>query len=219
MPPLLAVLLMINTAYNPLRCDRMVGGHCDSKHGGAWSYRREDGSCRHSESSVPGAPDFTRALPRLFPDVRSVADFGGGPGAFLTGFRDAGVQDLVTVEPHPLHECLFRGVHQLALNIFTEPVNRKYDLVMSVEVAEHIPSALHEQLIAWIISHSTKWIVFTAAHPGQPGEGHTANKPPLQWRRDFVSGGVIFDPNATRAAKAATSAGILKENLHVFRKH
>ena len=79
--------------------------------------------------------------------------------------------------------------------------------------------AVHDQLVAWIISHTNRWIVFTAAHPGQPGEGHTANKPPSQWRHDFVSGGVTFDQNKTRAAKRATSAHILQTNLHVFRRH
>ena len=93
-------------------------------------HRHKNGLCRHDEVNVPRAYDLVKELPRLFPTVHSVLDFGGGPGGYLTGFRDAGVRDLVTVEPHPLHERLFAGIKQLAVNIFTEPVNRTYDLVM-----------------------------------------------------------------------------------------
>lgn len=204
--------------YDPLLCNQDDNGHCNDPHGGAWKYRRKDGHCRHDEHNVPRATDLVNALPRLFPSVHSVLDFGGGPGGYLTGFRDAGVRNLVTVEPHPLHDCLFAGMKQLAIDIFTEPVNSTYDLIMTVEVAEHIPAGLHPQLIAWLISHTNRWIVFTAAHPGQPGEGHVANKSPLTWRKDFESSGVTFNPNATRAVKQATKASILQTNLHVFEK-
>ena len=196
-----------------------VEGHCDDDGGGAWTYRRRDGSCRHSEADVPRAG--VRALPFLFPDVRSVIDFGGGPGGYLTGFRSRGVKphDLITVEPHHLGKCLFAGVEQLTTDIFTEPVNRTLDMVMTVEVAEHIPSFLHAQLIDWLIVHTRRWLVFTAAHPGQAGEGHVGCKSPAEWRRDITRDGrVVFDQNRTFAAKRATRASILHTNLHVFRK-
>ena len=207
------------TGYDPVHCEHDQDGHCNDTSGGAWRYRRKDGRCRHDELNVPRAADLVRALPRLFPGVRSVLDFGGGPGAYLTSFRDAGVRDIVTVEPHPLRECLFAGIQQLTVNIFEQPVNRTYDLVMSVEVAEHVPSDLHPQLIAWLISHTNRWIIFTAAHPGQGGEGHVANKEPLTWRNEFVSSAkVSFDSNLTRAVKRTTKASIIQQNLHVFEK-
>jgi len=210
-----------SAAYDPMNCTRDSDGHCDGASGGAWSYRRKDGRCRHTEANVPRAADLVRALPRLFPDVRSVVDLGGGPGGYLTGFRDAGLaRPLVTIEPHPLGECLFRGVQQLATNIFAAPaVNETFDLAMSVEMAEHVPSELHGQLIAWLVGHARRWIIFTAAHPGQDGEGHVANREPSAWRRDFeATGAVRFEAHATRRVKAATRSGILHANLHVFRK-
>ena len=214
------MLAVASAAYDPLNCTRNSDGHCDGESGGAWSYRRKDGRCRHTEANVPRAPDLVRALPRLFPDVRSVVDLGGGPGGYLTGFRDAGLaKKLVTIEPHPLGECLFRGVQQLATNIFAAPVNETFDLAMSVEMAEHVPSELHGQLIAWLVGHARRWIIFTAAHPGQDGEGHVANKEPSAWRRDFeATGAVQFEALTTRRVKASTRSGILHANLHVFRK-
>lgn len=213
-----SVLAEREAAYDPLQCNQDNDGHCNDEKGGAWKYKRKDGSCRHEERNVPRAKDMVDALPKLFPGVHSVIDFGGGPGSYLTGFRDAGVRDIVTVEPHPLGKCLFTGVEQLAVNIFKEPVNKTYDLVMSVEVAEHIPTELHSQLIKWLISHTNRWLVFTAAHPGQPGEGHASNKEPWAWRNDFVSNGVLFNAEMTQQVKKSTSSSLIHKNLHVFEK-
>lgn len=45
---------------------------------------------------------MARALPTLFPSARVVHDVGGGPGVYLTGFRNMNAYDsLVTVEPSP----------------------------------------------------------------------------------------------------------------------
>ena len=71
--------------------------------------------------------------------------------------RDAGLTELYTLEPHPLGPCLFRGVRQITRDALAEPrLNRTFDLVMSVEVAEHVPRSLHPRLIEWIIGHSRR---------------------------------------------------------------
>ena len=91
----------------------MVQGHCDDEEGGAWRYRNgENDECTYAEDSPESnnAPKDQKAadkLPRVFPGVESVVDYGGGPGTYLTALRNAGASRLVTVEPHPLGDCLF----------------------------------------------------------------------------------------------------------------
>jgi hypothetical protein len=115
----------ITTSYDARHCSNDADGHCNGDTGGGWTYRRRDGSCRHTEANVPRAHDVVKALPRLFSDVHSVIDFGGGPGGYLTGFRDRGVPGpLVTVEPHELGPCLFRGITQVVPKAFGERANR-----------------------------------------------------------------------------------------------
>merc|ERR1719198_43971 len=174
--------LRINSApaYDPKDCEgHMVGGHCQNENGGAWSYRNEDGKCAQSETTVPHDPLMVEMLATEFPEVKSVIDFGGGPGAYLTSFRDhLKLTDLVTIEPHPLGECLFHGLKQDTTNVIQTPIEElkqkfsNVDLAMTLEVAEHIPVQYHSHLIDFLTAIASKWVVFSAAHPGQDGEGH-----------------------------------------------
>ena len=74
-------------------------------------------------------------------------DFGGGVGAYLTSFRDAGLTELFTVEPHDLGNCLFKGLQHMQRDFVNTPLadcpKDKFDLVMSIEVLEHIPVNFH----------------------------------------------------------------------------
>jgi hypothetical protein len=56
----------------------------------------------------------------------------------------------------------------------------KFDLAMSIEVAEHILPEKSEVLVDNIVNASSKYIIFTAASPGQGGEGHINER-----ERDF----------------------------------
>lgn len=216
--------------YEPRACANMsADGHCKDENGGAWSYRGQNGKCAHTEKTVPGNPTqdaFSRALPSLFPDVKSVMDFGGGPGAFLLSYRDAGLTDLTTFEPHELGECLFHGLHQNTTDIVNAPLEKipaqRYDMVQTIEVLEHIPATMHPKLVKALAKSTKKWLLFSAAHPDQPGEGHIgpSMKTPDEWRKEIeVEGSMEFDAEKTAKAHELTEPkSILETNLMVFRK-
>jgi len=48
----------------------------------------------------------------------------------------------------------------------------RHELVISFEVAEHIPPQFHPQLIRSLAEASSKYLIFSAARPGQGGTGH-----------------------------------------------
>ena len=48
----------------------------------------------------------------------------------------------------------------------------KFDLVYTIEVAEHVPAELHRVMRQVLKSLTTKYLVFAAARPGQGGTGH-----------------------------------------------
>ena len=48
----------------------------------------------------------------------------------------------------------------------------KFDVVYSIEVAEHIPAKLRPQLLQFLSSITGKYLVFSAARPRQGGTGH-----------------------------------------------
>merc|ERR1712194_321484 len=47
-----------------------------------------------------------------------------------------------------------------------------FELVLSLEVAEHIPPEFQEELISRLAAATKKYLVFSAARPGQGGTGH-----------------------------------------------
>jgi hypothetical protein len=207
--------------YDPRKCaTRSSAGHCRDALGGAWNYSR-DGDTRCATEAARATEGMPRALPDLLPGVTAAVDVGGATGVYLGGLRDRGVARLVTIEPIDVGPCLLRGVSQLNINIFAQPHEAAYDLTMSIEVAEHMPARLHPRLIAWLVDHTRRWVVFSAAHPGQPGEGHAAEslKSADAWRRDFVSTGrVEYDDERTRTLRRVSRIAILRANLLVFRK-
>ncbi|KAL3827420.1 hypothetical protein ACHAXA_003154 [Cyclostephanos tholiformis] len=212
--------------YNPRKCSRMVNGHCDDEDGGAWSYRDGEEKCAHGEDNAPRDWKAAMKLPDVFPDVRSAIDFGGGPGAYLMSLRNRGVPTLVTVEPHPLGDCLFANITQDTNDWINAPLSSlpsgKYDLVMTIEVLEHIPVEHHEHIVLALAQATKKWLLFAAAHPGQGGEGHVG--PSMKTREQWTEEIQRWTNNRLVVDVAKTSlfhdglVGILLENSVIFRK-
>jgi 2-polyprenyl-3-methyl-5-hydroxy-6-metoxy-1,4-benzoquinol methylase len=216
--------------YDPLQCQHKQGGKCHDVEGGAWTYKRRNGQCVHNEQTIPGNRDFIRNLPRFFPDVRQdkgVLDFGGGLGIYLTGLRNHSnipKQNLVTMEPHDLGKCLLQGITQDKTNLVEMDLkkvpNGRYDMIMTIEVLEHIPVQHHEHLIDAFTIMSNQWLVFSAAHPGQPGQGHVG--PSMKTREEWIA--EITNKNQWIYDKAksqqvlASALELLQQNLAVFRK-
>lgn len=102
--------------------------------------------------------------------------FGGGLGPYLVGFRNQGVKELVIMEPRSHGDCLFLGMKQDTTDVINTNLKRlpkeKFDLVMTIEVVEHIPVEFHPHIIDFLAQATKKYILFSAAHPGQDGQGH-----------------------------------------------
>lgn len=210
--------------YDPKNCTNMVNGHCQDEDGGAWSYRQQNGGCLYKEGNAPADNGAKIAMPDILSDVKSVLDFGGGVGVYLTGFRDKGVSPLVVVEPQPLEGCLWSGLTQDDTDWINTPLEKlpknQYDLVMTIEVVEHIPVDYHKHLVQGLAQATKKWLYFSAAHPGQPGEGHVgpSMKHRTQWIEEVQNWTSLLVDQEKSDQMYAKSGGLLKSNGVVFRK-
>jgi hypothetical protein len=217
--------------YDPKKCTNMVNGHCDDEEGGAWKYRDINGQCTYVEDSngnnnAPQDWNAVQVLPKLFPNVQSVADFGGGPGTYLSGFRNKGVPNLVTIEPHPFDDCLFANLTQDMTDWSNTPLiqlpSNKFDLVMTIEVLEHIPVGYHEHIVKALAQATKEYVLFSAAHPGQDGEGHAgpSMKTRGQWTEEILrwtENNLILDDVLTKLFHEDVG-DMLKTNSMIFRK-
>lgn len=117
----------------------------------------------------------------------SVLDLGCGIGNFLYSFKTAGVTDVLGIDgPWSKNSLQMLSPNELLLQNLSEPINvsKKYDLAMSLEVAEHLEEIHADKIIADLTRFSDL-IIFSAALPDQGGQNHLNEKWPSYWVEKF----------------------------------
>jgi SAM-dependent methyltransferase len=149
----------------------------------------------------PGFLKTREAADRIARFVRSsfapqdVLDVGCGPGEYLRAFSEMGIVaigcDGASNGVRRAVGASFAFVHDLRKPLVT---NRNFDLVMCVEVAEHLPKSSAAVLIASICENSRDWVLFTAAPPEAPsGADHINCQPVEYWSQIFAAHGFGLD--------------------------
>lgn len=112
-------------------------------------------------------------------DFASVADFGCGSGEWLAILPELGVTDYRGVDGD-WSPCAGQPWFKVA--DLREPVDlgRRFDLTVSVEVAEHLPFYAAETYVDTLCRHSDA-IVFSAGIPYQVGTDHINLQWPTFW--------------------------------------
>jgi SAM-dependent methyltransferase len=152
-----------------------------------YEYQRE-GSARSARALLPMVVDTL--------GVRSVLDVGCGAGAWLAAYCELGATDCVGVDGDYVDRALLlidQGLFRPVDIAKSFDFERQFDLVQCLEVAEHVPRQACDTLIDNIARHGRK-VLFSAAVPGQGGEGHINEQPYEFWRDMFASRGYrLFD--------------------------
>jgi SAM-dependent methyltransferase len=123
----------------------------------------------------------------------SVLDIGCGTGTWLKVFQDKGINDIVGVDGSNLDKSrLAIPLNHFIQHNLMQPLNlkRKFDLVICLEVAEHLPAESADNIIDTLIAHSDN-ILFSAALPMQGGQNHLNEQPFEYWVEKFNSRGYI----------------------------
>jgi glycosyltransferase involved in cell wall biosynthesis len=126
--------------------------------------------------------------------IRSMVDMGCGIGTLLEGAQQAGVTkvdgfDLGVLESRPYVDTKLRPIiHGANLNQPLHLVNT-HDCATSLEVAEHLPESAADTFVENLTNAATKWIVITAAPPGQGGVDHINCQPKEYWIEKFTKRG------------------------------
>ena len=141
---------------------------------------------------------FGRVL-RFILRPRSAVDFGCGNGLLMAPLARRGV----SVTGYDLgDEAAFHAEQIVRDRIFTADITKPLsdiplsDLSICVEVAEHVEERHAEPLMDNITSCS-KWLIFSAAVPGQAGVGHVNLKPWPYWRQNLAQRGFVVSHTMT----------------------
>lgn len=122
-------------------------------------------------------------------DVNSVVDVGCGTGSWLSTFIQQGVNDVVGLDgpwvpEKDLEICHSKFVAVDFTKLETLRLNRRFDLVICLEVAEHLPAAHAAEFIDRLVELGP-CILFSAAVPQQGGVGHYNEQWPCYWIDHF----------------------------------
>lgn len=124
----------------------------------------------------------------------SVLDVGCGIGTWLKVFEEFGIHDYVGVDGVYVNRDLLK----IPTSKFIETdltsnwaIPRKFDLVLCLEVAEHLPEAFANKFVDLLTTYSDT-IIFSAAIPGQGGQNHLNEQWPSYWQKKFAKHGFYF---------------------------
>jgi SAM-dependent methyltransferase len=175
--------------------------------------RCRDGSRRSAAIVVP-------LLVELF-EPRSVVDVGCGTGVWLSIFCEHGVSDILGIDGSWVAQCQ-REIPDTFFREYdlTQPIalERAFDLALCLEVAEHLPAEAAPGLVESLTALAPV-IVFSAAIPGQGGEGHVNERWPSFWSRYFAPHGyVCFTGLRQRLWPADTVEFWYRQNILCFIK-
>ena len=149
--------------------------------------------------SGPASESAAVLLPTVFELVgtpTSILDVGCGTGAWLATARDLGVVKIVGVDGGylPPEQVVISQSEFVAADL-TKPFDllRRFDVVMSLEVAEHLDEQAASGFVRSLTTHGDV-ILFSAATPGQGGNHHVNERLPSYWVDQFASQGFqLFD--------------------------
>lgn len=117
-------------------------------------------------------PVLAGAIGNMFKPKR-VADLGCGTGIYCRIFEAFGWKvDGYEGTPGIIEMGIYDNIHLLDLSQPISGVDTEYDLVICLEVGEHIPKKYENIFINNVSKFVTKYLVLSWAIPGQGGKGH-----------------------------------------------
>jgi hypothetical protein len=151
-------------------------------------YRDRFFTDRHERTVYAAETVLDQLLPML-PAIRSAVDVGCGVGTWLSVLSRRGVTEirgidglwvdaanLVIPQPSFSHHDLRKDLD----------LGRRFDLAVSLEVAEHLPPDRAAGFVAWL-ANLADFVLFSAATPRQGGKNHFNEQWQDYWAKLFIA--------------------------------
>lgn len=153
----------------------------------------------------------------MYKYVGSVADVGCGTGNYCKYLKDRGIPIV-----HGYEGTI--GVKKIAVydDIMTVDLTKRrwvdiaYDLVICLEVGEHVPKNYEQVFIDNLCRYVSKDLILSWAVPGQGGAGHFNELSNEYVIRELAKRGFVFDNDASMKLREASSLKWFRNTILVF---
>ena len=161
---------------------------------------------------------LSKALSK-FLSGKKVASFGDGPGVYkelLLKYGEVLSYDSFDGAPYT-EETTNKVVKFLDLSVPIYHLN-KYDWVMSLEVAEHIPAKFEHIYIDNLVRHAKEGVILSWAKIGQGGHSHVNNRDIEYVKQKMEEKGFMHDIKSSKFFQDQATFPWLKSNINVYKK-
>lgn len=148
----------------------------------------------------------------------SVLDVGCGHGLYLDIARQCGATEILGIDGMDRSGTALAEGEYLKLDLQKQhALGRKFDLVLYLEVVEHIQPDATDVLFDFLAKHATGTVLFSMAEPGQPGHGHINCRRMDEVLDHWQDRGWWPDLNATLGFRSLATLSWFRRNVVVLR--
>lgn len=145
---------------------------------------------KYFEGSYSSAKEVINFI-STFTQPKTIIDFGCGAGTWLMASKEILSSKILGIDQHKYSDIrmLIEEEEYISLDL-TNPIQieQKFDLAISVEVAEHLDEKYADVFVETLCNHSDT-ILFSAAVPLQGGRNHINERPCTYWAQKFAQKG------------------------------
>lgn len=152
---------------------------------------------------------------------KSILDVGCGTGTWIKILNEYSDIEVIGIESPSIQlNNLIIPHSQILTHDLSQPfaLNRMFDLIICLEVAEHLPPSTAQDFIKTLVNHSNT-IIFSAAIPYQGGQNHLNERPVEYWFNLFrLQNFHVYDPFRSVFWDNPKVEWWYKQNMFLFSK-
>ena len=154
-----------------------------------------------------------------YKSVNSIADIGCGKGDYCKYLKEQGIPIVHGYEGTPNLKEIATYDDIMVLDLTKRRwAGIEYDLVLCLEVGEHIPQKHEQVFIDNICEFTSKDLILSWAVPGQGGAGHFNEQPNEYIINEFTKRGLTFDNERSQDLRKHATLKWLINTLMKFEK-
>ena len=156
-------------------------------------------------------------LSSIFEEDSTIVDFGCGNADYIKQLISEGFE-CEAYDGNPNTPEMTDGIGKVLDLSERFDLGKKFDYVISLEVAEHIPKEYEEIYVDNLIRHTGYYLITSWAVKGQGGDGHV-NEQDEDYVLDlYKKKGMVYQKEISEALRSVATLGWFKETIYVFSK-